>query len=150
MYRANTRNILNTLSGIYAYHLLRWFCFQRMAASTKHLYICAVVVCSAEKIQWRHNGRDGIWNPQPHDCLFRRRSKKTSKLRVTGLCAGNSPATGEFPAQMARKAENVSIWWRHHIKVHFHQPFNTNFLIWLFIEWWLCKWPIDTRIYIKV
>ena len=41
-------------------------------------------------------------------------SKKTSKLRVTGLCAGNSPGTGEFPAQMASDAENVSIWWRHH------------------------------------
>ena len=25
------------------------------------------------------------------------RSKKTSKLRVTGLCVGNSPMTGEFP-----------------------------------------------------
>ena len=41
-------------------------------------------------------------------------SKKTSKLRVIGLCAGNSPGTGEFPAQMASNAENVSIWWRHH------------------------------------
>ena len=40
--------------------------------------------------------------------------KKTSKLRVTGLCVGNSPGAGEFPAQMARNAENVSIWWRHH------------------------------------
>ena len=40
--------------------------------------------------------------------------KKTSKLRVTGLCAGNSPGTGEFSAQMASNAENVSIWWRHH------------------------------------
>ena len=40
--------------------------------------------------------------------------KKPSKLRVTGLWAGNSPGTGEFPAQMARKAENDSIWWRHH------------------------------------
>ena len=29
----------------------------------------------------------------------RRRWKKTSKLRVTGLCEGNSPVTGEFPAQ---------------------------------------------------
>ena len=28
--------------------------------------------------------------------------------------AGNSPVTGEFPAQMASNAENVSIWWRHH------------------------------------
>ena len=44
----------------------------------------------------------------------RRRSKKTSKLRVTGLCEGNSPVTGEFPAQRASNAENVSVWWRHH------------------------------------
>ena len=44
----------------------------------------------------------------------RRRSKKTSKLHVTGLCAGNSPMTGEFPAQMASNMENISIWWRHH------------------------------------
>ena len=40
--------------------------------------------------------------------------KKTLKLRVTGLCAGNSPVTGEFPAQMANNADNVSIWWCHH------------------------------------
>ena len=55
---------------------------------------------------------------QPHECLlnrlFGRRSKETSKLRVTGLCVGNSPGTGEFPAQRASNAENVSIWWRHH------------------------------------
>ena len=50
--------------------------------------------------------------------LFRRRSKKTSKLRVTGLCVGNSPGTGEFPAQMTSNAENVSIWWRHHVLQH--------------------------------
>ena len=69
--------------------------------------------------QWHHNGRDCVSNRQPHHCLlkrlFRLRSKKTSKLRVTGLCAGNSPVTGEFPAQMASNAENVPIWWRHHL-----------------------------------
>ena len=69
-------------------------------------------------LQWRRNERDGVSNHQPHECFFnrsfRRRSKKTSKLRVTGLCAGNSPETGEFPAQMASNGENVSIWWRHH------------------------------------
>ena len=52
-------------------------------------------------LQWRHNGRNGVWNQQPHHCLlirlFTSRSKKTSKVRVTGLCArihrwpGNSP-----------------------------------------------------------
>ena len=38
---------------------------------------------------------------------------KTSKFRVTGLCEGNSPVTGEFPTQRASNAKNVSIWWRH-------------------------------------
>ena len=69
-------------------------------------------------LQWRHNGHSSVSNHQLHDCLlnrfFRRRSKKTLKLRVTGLCAGNSPGTGEVPAQMASNAENVSIWWCHH------------------------------------
>ena len=69
-------------------------------------------------LRWRHNDGDSVSNHQPHDCLlkhlFRRRSKKPSKLPVTGLCAGNSPGTGGFPAQMASYAENVSIWWRHH------------------------------------
>ena len=65
----------------------------------------------------RHNGRGSVSNHQPRDCLlnrlFRRRSKKTSKLRVTCLCVGNSPGTGEFPAQRASNAEIVSILWRH-------------------------------------
>ena len=70
-------------------------------------------------LQWRHNGRDSVSNHQPHhgllNGLFRRSSKKTSKLRVTGLCEGNSQVTGNFPAQMASNAENISIWWRHHV-----------------------------------
>ena len=68
--------------------------------------------------RWRHNDHAGVSTHQPHGCLlnrlFRRKSKKPSKLRVTGFCAGNSPGTGEFPAQMASYVENVSIWWRHH------------------------------------
>ena len=55
-------------------------------------------------LQWRHNQCDGFSNHQPRDCLlnrlFRRRSTKTSKLRVTGLCVGNSPVTGEFPHKL--------------------------------------------------
>ena len=68
-------------------------------------------------LQLCHNEHNGISNHQPynymHNCLFRCRSKKTSKLHVTGLCEGNSPVTGEFPAQRASNAENVSIWLRH-------------------------------------
>ena len=79
-------------------------------------------------LRWRHNGHDGVSNHQPHHCLFNRlfgcRSKKTSKLRVTGLCVGNSLVTGEFPAQMASNAENVSIWWRHHGIIWNGTPFT--------------------------
>ena len=75
--------------------------------------------CFRNSWQLRHNGRDSVSNHQPHDCLlkglFRHRSRKTSKLRFTGLCAGTSPVNSEFPAQMASNAENVAIWLRHHV-----------------------------------
>ena len=52
-------------------------------------------------LRWRHNRRDCVSYHQPHGSLlnrlFRRRSKKTSKLRVTGLCAGNSPGPVNSP-----------------------------------------------------
>ena len=71
-------------------------------------------------------------NHQSHDCLlnrlFRRRSKKTSKFLVTGLCAGNSPETGEFPPQMASNAESVSIWWRHNDIIHRITIYNKLFI----------------------
>ena len=79
-------------------------------------------------LQLRHNEHYGVSNHQSHDCLssrlFRRRSKKISKLRVTGLCAGKSPVTGEFPAQRASNAENIPIWWRHHeiMSSIYHNP----------------------------
>ena len=79
---------------------------------------CSYIICHIS--QWRHNGRGGVSNHQPRHCLLnrlsRRRSKKTSKLRVTCLCVWNSPVTGESSAHMASNAENVSIWWRHHDK----------------------------------
>ena len=50
-----------------------------------------------------------------YSTVFGHRSKKASKLHFTGLCEGNSPVTGEFPAQRASNTVNVSIWWRHHV-----------------------------------
>ena len=62
-----------------------------------------------------NNERNGVSNHRCIDCLpnrlFRCKSKKTSKPRVTGLCE----VTGEFPAQRARNAENFPIWWRHRV-----------------------------------
>ena len=85
-----------------------------------------------ESLRWRHNDQDGVSNHQPRhcllNCLFGRRPKKTSMLRVTGLW----PGTGEFPAQMASNAENVSIWWRHHVKLYeFGEWVNGNVRRWM-------------------
>ena len=81
------------------------------------IWMHTMILCLS--LQWRHNGRGGVSNHQPQDCLlkrlFRRRSTKTSQLRITGLCVGHSPVTGEFPTQMASNTENVPIWWRHHV-----------------------------------
>ena len=52
-------------------------------------------------LHWRHTDHDGVSNHQHHgrllNRLFGRRSKKTSKLRVTGLCVGNSPVPVNSP-----------------------------------------------------
>ena len=60
-------------------------------------------------LRWRHHGLDSVPNHQPHDCLLNRsfghRSKKTSKLRVTGLCVGNSqgPVNSPHKGPVTRK-----------------------------------------------
>ena len=54
-----------------------------------------------KSLRWRYNDHAGVSNHQSRDCLlnrlFRRRSKKTLKLRVTGLCVGNSPRPVNSP-----------------------------------------------------
>ena len=66
------------------------------------------------------------------------------------LC-GNSPVTGEFPAQMASNTENVSVWWRHHetqqITVTLHYlilllTYLRTYFTWyfLFLVDWLPSW----------
>ena len=52
-------------------------------------------------LHWRHKDHDGVSNHQPHGCLLNRSFgswwKKTSKLRFTGLCVGNSPGPENSP-----------------------------------------------------
>ena len=86
------------LNGIVA---IQYVCIQTR-------YIIAIVylqvLSCAKSLHWRHNEHDGVSNHQPHQCLLRlfmRTSKKTSKLRVTGLVRGihrgpaNSPQEGQ-------------------------------------------------------
>ena len=65
-----------------------------------------------------------------YSIVYSGRSKKTSKLRVTGIYAGNSPVTGEFPAQRASNAENVSIWWGHHVDGSVQNYSTSSALAW--------------------
>ena len=89
------------------------------------IYIALEIVNAITTLQWRHNEHDGVSDHQPHECLlndvFRLKSKKTSKIRATGFCAGNSPVPSKVPAQRAGNVENVSIWWRHHESVPLSQ-----------------------------
>ena len=81
-------------------------------------------------LQWRHNELAGVSNHQPHDCLLNLIQTLIKEniiaLRHWPLC-GNSPGTGEFPAQMASNAENVSTWWRHHEKIP--RPHHLNLCV---------------------
>ena len=74
-----------------------WWSHLRMVL----LRICLPLSSLFKTLWWRHNDHDSVSNHQPHECLlnhlFRRRSKKTSKLRVTGLCVGNSPGPVNSP-----------------------------------------------------
>ena len=116
-------------------------------------------------LQWCHNEHDGVSNHHPHECLLsrltRRTSKKASNLRVSGLCARNSPLTGEFPAQMASNAENVSVGWRHHVWQEFDKLYNGcievlkrisegNFAtdVWLFV--FLSHWYESQKTWISI
>ena len=94
----------------------------QMGVETAFVVVLGVPVTgfveSSYTLERRHNELDDFSNHRCIECLishwFKHRSKKTPKLCVIGLCDGNSPLTGEFPAQRSINAENVSIWWRHH------------------------------------
>ena len=96
---------------------------------------CDAWVRRCSPLQWCHNGRDSVPNHQPYDFLlnglFKRRSKKISKLRVTGLCAfprKKWPVTRKmFPFDDVIMQSGLSLWrsllrplsswWRHHMEI---------------------------------
>ena len=102
-------------------------------------------------LQWRHNDYDSVSNHQLHGCLldrlFKPRSKKTPKLRVTGLCVGNSPGPVNSPHKgpVTRKMfpfDDVIMWNLNKKYKHFH---TANY-IWKwpvqkapFLSWWFCN-----------
>ena len=80
------------------------------------------------------------------NCLFRCRSKKTQKLRVSGLCEENSPVTSEFPAQKASNKERCF----HLVTLSGLLPYNSHIATEPF-NFQSCRhiffrgiWPVDT------
>ena len=108
----------------------------RKACPCIDVLLCFVV----DSNRCRHNESDGVSNLQPHHRLLNRFFRRKSKLRVTGLCDGNSPVTGELPARRTSNAENVFIWWRHHdLSMFFKiisQQYFTNFAPSPLRGWW--------------
>ena len=125
----NTRFIKWNIFALFGFGFLKtcwWFIFsEHLRLLHQHLSNHIILYGNIfRSLQWHHNGRDGVSNHRRLDCLpkclFTCRSKKTSKLRTTGLCEGNPPVTGGFPSERASNAENVSIWWRRHVFSVFH------------------------------
>ena len=101
-----------------------------------------------------HNGHDSVSNHQPRHCLlsilFMRRSKKTSKLRVTGLCVGNSPGPVNSPRKgpVTRKMfpfDDV-IMLKSSPRGYGRLPSKRSlvFTIWfiLMVDWWIPQTPV--------
>ena len=109
---------------------------------------------------WRHNGHSSVSNHQPHDCLLngllRRRSKLTSKLRITGLCVGNAPGPVNSPHKgpVTRKMFPFDDVIMHYIGISLMCVDLSTTLWWLLMSWcvngtrasatimltWLCVW----------
>ena len=83
------KTLKNLYSGCDRHYTGRW------PVTLDVILSAGVVVSSREPVrkqplQLRHNERDGVSNHRRFDCLsYCLLSQRTSKLRVTGLCAGN-------------------------------------------------------------
>ena len=102
-------------------------------------------------LQWRHNERDGVSNHQPHDCLlnrlFRNRSKKTSKLPITGLCEGNSPVNSPHKGPVMRYDVFAATMMFNITPIDFRQTF-AKWTLYVPIPWmsWAATLCADNRI----
>ena len=78
----------------------------------------SITVLAMASLQWRHNDHDGVSNTSltvVYSTVYTDADQsKHQSSRHWPLC-GEFTGTGEFLAQRASYAENVSIWWRHHV-----------------------------------
>ena len=112
--------------------------------SSAHEFSCGT-------LQRRHNGHDSVSNHQPHDCLlnrlFGRRSKKISKLRVTGFCAGihRRPVNSPHKWPVTRKIfpfDDVIMIWSEPTMIAIELCIKFSLAgkwieVWLTVMWWI-------------
>ena len=101
----------NRFSVFNQWRVCLWDCWQSM---------CPIF---SQPLRWRHNGLDSVSNHQPHHCLlsrlFGRTSRKHQSSASLAFVRGIHRGPVNFPAHwMASNAENVSIWWRHHVSTN--------------------------------
>ena len=113
--------------AFHEYYCDMWNVWKHRKTTEENVVMAAASLCS---LQWRHIELDGVSNHQRFDCLpnrlCRRRSKKTPKPPVTGLCVGNPPVPDGLPTQRASNTENVSIWWRHNAPISLYSSWWTS------------------------
>ena len=126
-------------------------CQQRMLANEYHVYIWQVAPvtyqCDSKNLTGtvakcclRRNQRTSTLTPwwarlrlkSPACRLFtapfaHAQIKENIKLRVTGICEGNSPVNDELHTQRASNEENISIWLRHHDVIIFSNPYPRSY-----------------------
>ena len=87
------------------------------------MFSCSITMTS-QCARWRL--KSPAWRLFTQPFIHAQIKENIKAPRHWPLC-GNSPVTGEFPAQRTSNAENVSIWWRHHeVYVANTFPYWTN------------------------
>ena len=113
-------------------------------STVQHSAIWYITHKKMNSLQWRHNERDGVSNHQSHGCLLNRLFKSPIKENIKA--PRHWPLCGEFTghAQRASNVENVSIWWRHHVKTDNTYLAIAGKILWLGVCWgyfrYACWW----------
>ena len=95
-----------------------------------HSPISRCILCMGSSLHWRHAQWSRWRLKSPASRLFTQsfiQTQMTENIKAPRhwpLC-WEFTGTGEFPAQKASNAENVSIWWPHHVCIFLCVPWKT-------------------------
>ena len=94
---------------------------------------CVTAICQEAHGVWNHRHLHGLLT-----YLFRRTSKKITKLHITDLCGGNPPVTGGFPSQGTSSADFFSF---DDVIMYWHTVLLYFVLLWLYLKFLIKSSP---------